>query len=333
MNARTRLPGVLAGFSTALFWGLSFLAIKVSVAVIPPMSLGFLRFSAACLILLVLKRLLAPVDRLGRRDIIPVAGAGLTGVSLYFFMENNGVLLTTASEASIIVGAVPVLTLLADRLILRTRLSARQYLGALLSSLGVWLTVAESLKASGDPAPPPDTGAAAAILAALPGLPPKALGFIFMGGSVLCWIAYTLLTPPLFKRHERISVVLWQSVAGTAGFVPFALMEAPAWRMPGPAVWLSVAFLAVFCSALAYWLYSLSLERLGITVSAVFINLIPGISAVSAFFILGERLTTLQWAGMGIVLAGVFLASAPSRRTLKSRLPPSCPRPGGPRSP
>lgn len=333
MQSRLRAAGIAAGFATALFWGLSFLAIKVSVAVIPPMSLGFLRFSAASLILMGLKRLLAPADRLGRADILPVAGAGLTGVSLYFFMENNGVLLTTASEASIIVGAVPVLSLLADRLFLGARLGPRQYLGAGLSSLGVWLTVAESLRGQGAAQlPPPRVGSAAAILEAFPGLAPKALGFIFMGGSVLCWIAYSLLSPPLFRRHERISVVFWQSVAGTLGFIPFALMEAPSWSLPSPTVWLNVAFLAVFCSALAYWLYALSLQSLGMTAASVFINLIPGISALAAFLLLGERLSALQWLGLGIVLAGVFLATAARLRFRTPR--PSSSRPSsGPPAP
>jgi drug/metabolite transporter (DMT)-like permease len=68
-----------------------------------------------------------------------------------------------------------------------------------------------------------------------------------------------------------------------------------------------VIFLAVCCSALGYWLYAHSLEVLGVSVSAVFINLIPMVTVIAGFFILGERLTALQMGGAALVLAGVYL--------------------------
>jgi drug/metabolite transporter (DMT)-like permease len=74
-----------------------------------------------------------------------------------------------------------------------------------------------------------------------------------------------------------------------------------------------ILFLGICCSALGYWLYAHSLETLGLSVSSVFINFIPVVTVISGFFILGERLTPLQWAGALLVVSGVYLTM--SKRT------------------
>ena len=80
------------------------------------MSLGLLRFAFALVFLYFIKQKLAPKEKLKPKDIPLLFCAGFTGVTLYFFCENNGVALVTASEASIAIGAIPVLTMIADRI-------------------------------------------------------------------------------------------------------------------------------------------------------------------------------------------------------------------------
>ena len=77
--------------------------------------------------------------------------------------------------------------------------------------------------------------------------------------------------------------------------------------MPGLDVWAHLLFLGLFCSALGYWFYAMALEDLGVAKAAIFINFIPVVSAIGAFFVLGERLKPLQWFGAALVLAGVYL--------------------------
>jgi drug/metabolite transporter (DMT)-like permease len=134
------------------------------------------------------------------------------------------------------------------------------------------------------------------------------LGYLYMGGAALCWVAYCFLTRPLFARCSQIHIVFWQSVFGFIGFLPFALAEHSRWVMPGLPVILHVVFLGIFCSAIAYWFYALSLKALGVAISAIFINFIPVVTAIAGFFIMGDRLHPIQWAGAVLVVAGVTLA-------------------------
>jgi drug/metabolite transporter (DMT)-like permease len=132
-------------------------------------------------------------------------------------------------------------------------------------------------------------------------------GYAYMGGAALSWVAYCFLTRPLFARCSRIYIVFWQSVFGAAGFLPFAIAEYPQWGRPDLPVLLHLVFLGLCCSALGYWFYARSLEVLGVAVSSVFINFIPVVTVIAGFFMLGERLTALQWLGAALVVSGVYL--------------------------
>lgn len=288
-----------ANIICVLFWGFSFISIKIAIPVFPPMSLGAIRFAIAIVLLFVMY--LCSGDKKGRalrvRDVPFLAGSGLAGVTFYFFCENNGVAKVTASEASIITASIPVLTAASEWCAARlfpaknyaAALGARQWLGALVSAAGVLLTAGVSFAVSGSIA-----------------------GYLYMGGAALCWVAYGFLTRPLFGRgRSRIYVVFWQNLFGFLGFLPFAFMETSQWGTPTAAVIVHVLFLAICCSALGYWLYAHALEVLGISVSSVFINLIPVVTVIAGFFILGERLTGLQWVGAAMVVGGVYVTSAP----------------------
>jgi drug/metabolite transporter (DMT)-like permease len=301
-----RRTALIAITVTVLFWGLSFISTKVVVPVLPPMSLGAARFALAVLFLAFVKRGTAPDEKLERKDLPYLAGAGLIGVTAYFYFENTGLLYVSASEASIIIAAIPVITMVAERIVggmearrksadgsrvTAPRIAARRWAGAALSMLGVWLVAGATMAVSGN-----------------------AKGYLFMFGAALSWVAYCFLIRPLFEKKSRIYIVFWQSVFGFVGFLPFAALEVPRWGRPDLVIILHVIYLGVFCSALGYWFYTRALQSLGVATSTVFVNLIPVITVTAGFLFLGDRLAPIQWAGAAAVLAGVYLATLEGRR-------------------
>ncbi|MDR2094879.1 MAG: DMT family transporter [Treponema sp.] len=288
-----------------LLWGVSFVSTKIAGTVFPPMSLGAIRFALASAVLVFIKSRSALREELKAGDLPLLIGAGLTGVTLYFFFENTGLGLISASEASIIVASIPALTLAAEWLGGKfaplgkkrgeapasggapPRIRGRRWLGALISMIGVALTAHGS-------APLPGGG--------------NVLGYLCMAGAALSWVAYCFLSRPLFGRRSRIYIVFWQTVFGFLAFIPFAIIEFPRWGSPDLVSAVHTAFLGIFCSALAYRFYAQSLAVLGIPLSALFLNFVPVVTVVAGFFMLGEHLNPVQWAGAALVLAGVYLA-------------------------
>lgn len=292
--ATSKKSAIALATATAFIWGLSFLSIKTAVVVVPPMSLGLARFIVASIVLLIVLIVRHKAIQLELKDLPLMAGAGLVGVTLYFMGENNGILLLSASEASIIVGTIPVLTMITERVFMKGRISTAQYGGAALSAIGVSLIVIESLKLS--PAP---------------------LGYLFMGMAALSWVGYVFLTKPLLAKYDSLEITFWQSVFGALGFVPFALFEHIAWASMTPMIIANILYLGIFCSAIGYLFYIISLDTLGPGVSSVFINLIPVVSVASSFVILGERLSVIQILGGLTAVGGVYMTSLAKGKKVK----------------
>jgi drug/metabolite transporter (DMT)-like permease len=169
------------------------------------------------------------------------------------------------------------------------RISGRRWLGALISMVGVWLVARVSIAGKS------------------PGVSGNALGYLYMAGAAISWVAYCFLTRPLFARCSQLYITFWQSLFGFIGFIPFAILEYPRWGRPDLPVLGHILFLGVCCSALGYWFYVISLDVLGVPLSSVFINFVPVVTVIAGFFLLGERLSPLQWGGAVLVLSGVTL--------------------------
>ncbi|VBB09048.1 Hypothetical protein LUCI_4334 [Lucifera butyrica] len=285
---QSRLMGLLAIFSTAVIWGLSFVSIKVTVAVIPPMTLALLRFLIASVILLFLLKKVEPGTRLAKEDRPLMIVSGLLGVTVFYYFQNTGIKLTTASAASMIVATIPIMTIVGEFFVFKTRLSLRKMASVLLSIGGVYFIVTSSQQALQD----------------------GFLGNLFMIGAAVAWVVYTLLTRPLSTRYTQLAVVTYQSLFGTLALIPFTFFESWKWQSLDYVMILHLLYLGIFCSALANYLYVYAMRILGVGSVSLFINLIPVISVLGGFAILAEPVSKLQIVGGTVILFSVYLANS-----------------------
>ena len=294
---RRSLPYVAVG-GTVLFWGLSFVASKTILnSGVPPMTMVAIRFVCATVILNVFLRRFDPAARLRKKDIIPLAASGFCGVTLYFFFEARGIRLTTASNASLITAVIPVLTVLAEIVFFRARVSWHAIAGVVLSVIGVVFVV-------GRPA--------------LSGDASSLLGDLFMFGACICWVVYNFLSRDLHKRLSDIAITAYQSLFGTAFLIPLALLEMRQWVPITLAAGFSLVYLALFCSALSNFLYVYALSRLGPVTVTPSINLIPMVGVIGGVAILGEKVSWVQIVGGIVIIAGVLLVNRKPARSSKS---------------
>ena len=120
-----------------IIWSSSFVAIKIAYETYPPITLGATRFVAATLILGALTLLPKNRVRLEKKDILPVAVSGLMGITLYAVLQNIAMQWTSASSATLIIASYPIITLLLETLIYKTKLSAVKVIGILIAIGGV----------------------------------------------------------------------------------------------------------------------------------------------------------------------------------------------------
>jgi drug/metabolite transporter (DMT)-like permease len=73
---------------------------------------------------------------------------------------------------------------------------------------------------------------------------------------------------------------------------------------------LSMAYVAVFPSLIAIFLFNYGIDRLGPSRAAAYHYFLAPVTAAAAFIFIGEKLHWYHWAGTITIFAGVFLASA-----------------------
>lgn len=274
---------------TVVFWGLSIISTKVVLAQIPPATTALFRYSIAIATLIPLALYTHSLKRIALRDLATITITSLLGIVLYFIFENNALLYTTASNASMLVAAMPVFALIIEMLFFRQRASWSMVVCILISIAGVYLVV---------------TGGGSLDLSSA-----RFFGNMLMMGSMICWVVYTFLNKHLDGKYSGMEIITYQSLASIFLFMPFVIPEMKLWPEISsltPSTLENLVFLGVFCSALEYLFYIYAVKRLGATVSATFLNLIPVVTVISGYILLQEELLLTEILGMGLIMASIY---------------------------
>lgn len=278
-----------------IFWGISFISTKVVLREIPPVSIALFRQFIALVPLLAWALISRTSLRVKPRDLLLMAGSSFFGIVLYFVFENNGLLLTTASSASMIVASVPIFTLITEAIFFKMRISGKIVLCIVTSIAGVYLVISVNGKL--------DFSSSAFI------------GNLLVIGAMISWVIYTILSRKLGNSYDGLVITIYQTALSSVLFIPFVLPEIGGWRQVTLVPLLNLIYLGVFCSAVSYFSFLYAIKRLGPTVSSAFLNLIPVVSVITGFLALGERPSIIQYIGMALILLSLFKLSRDQQNT------------------
>ncbi len=270
---------------TASFWGISFISIKIVLKVFPPMNLAFYRYLITAALIYPIMKKIAPGEKLQRKDFPMMAIAGILGISLYFFFENNGVLRISANTASVIVSFLPIAASAAQVIFYKKKPNIITLMGIFASVLGVYLVLGAEVSSK------------------------SIIGYLYMLGAVASFVAYMLVTKPLFDRYSDITITFYQSLFGSLAFVPFLFLETVRWDLMNLNIAGNFLYLTIFCSALATYFYMYALNHLGVSICAIFMNVSPIATFIGSYLIFGETITYSQLTGTFIVILSVIVVT------------------------
>ncbi|AFM40678.1 DMT(drug/metabolite transporter) superfamily permease [Desulfosporosinus acidiphilus SJ4] len=296
VTVRRRLPSVLyseqfyanlAMLAVIIFWGISYVSIKITVVEIPPITMALIRFALASIILGIILRRVEPQARLDKSDLPKMFLGGVFGITIYFLFENYGVKLSSATNASLIVSVVPIITIMLDILFFHSKLSIMKIAGVFIAIGGSYLAVTANGKV--------DLNSG------------HFLGNILMLCAMLSWAFFTLVNKSLQKKYSGLFLTTYQTFFGTLCFIPLSLFEYKEWRPFSLTVLGNLLFLAVFCSVAGYVLYTYALKRLDVALTTIYLNLIPVVGVLSGYLILRESVLPIQLVGGGITLLAIVI--------------------------
>ncbi|QKW25326.1 DMT family transporter [Streptomyces seoulensis] len=292
---RTGVLAICSVVAAALLWSSSYAVTKEVLAQVGPLTIGAVRFTVAAVLLGVMvrvRRRTRPARPDPRRRRL-IALSGLLGITAYFVLENIGVELSTASDASLIVASYPLMTMLLELAVLRIRMPPARVGGVLLATAGAVLVVRDGAEAGGA----------------------RWFGDVLLLLGGLVWAGYNVLGTYAGRGQDALSLTYRQTVAGAAGFLLASLLEAGDWRLPDATASALLAYLAVACSVGGFLLYNYGLRRMTSSVAVNILNLVPVFGVLGAVVINGETVRLPQLLGGLIIVAGVVLGLVERRRT------------------
>jgi drug/metabolite transporter (DMT)-like permease len=272
----------LALAAVACIWGLSYLGTKVALRDLGPFELAAVRTAIAA-------ALFAPAFVRARHEIRVADGLvlGALGVALYYAAFNVGLGSARATDAGVIQAAIPAASALVAIPLLGERGTLRSWLGIALSTVGVVVLVA---------------GTSAIGEGSLS-------GDLWIVATVVDWALYNVAIRRISRRASDTAITAAALVYGAALTLPLAAVEltqrSPTLSAEGAA---AVLFLALFASALGYWLWSYGMSRVEAGRASTYLNLLPLVAVVSGALVLGERIGPVELAGGALILGGVALA-------------------------
>jgi drug/metabolite transporter (DMT)-like permease len=272
----------------AIIWGVNFSVVKYGTQVMAPLAYNALRMTLACVILFAIARFRPgrPVERADRRRLM---GLGILGHCVYQVLFIQGIALTRAGTASLVVAASPAMVALVARRGGHERLPSRAIVGIALSIAGVLLVLGGSVASDGSS---------------------HLAGDLMILAAVVCWAYYATGLLPLTQRVDAIRIAAWTLLGGV---VPLALLALPSilrieWGRVTAITWGAIAYSGLGAMVIAYLIWYHGVHRIGPTRTSMFANLQPVAAVLVAWAILGEVPTIFQGVGAGAVVGGLYLS-------------------------
>lgn len=288
------LRGYCALAAAASIWGGMYVVSKYALDFIPPFTLLWLRYVTGFCVLypMAARQQKAPLKRDDHRAFLLIGFVGyVVSVGLQFI----GTRLSSAHNGAIITSASPAFILLFAWLMLGEKLTTRKLFSVLLATVGVIIVVGL------------DSGAADGGWALF--------GNLALIGAAVTWALLSVLA-------RKFSVGLSPLVITTGAVFWAAIMTTPVmfveWRflpvqgLDNPLLWGAVLYLGIVATAGAFYFWNKGLSLVEAGTASVFFFLQPVVGALLGWLVLGEQLTAAFFAGGGVILLAVLIASLPS---------------------
>ncbi|MCC7327498.1 MAG: DMT family transporter [Burkholderiales bacterium] len=283
---------------TPFLWACNWIVGRGLHSDIPPMAMTFFRWLFAILILAPFAwpyvRRDWPIIRANRKILLLL---GSIGVGTHNSLAYLGLNFTTATNGVILNSFVPVMIVAISWVFLHERLAPLQAVGVAVSLAGVFAILSR--------------GSLQVLLDFH-----LNIGDLFIILSMAMWSVYTIMLRWRPAGMHRMSFLLVVAIIGNGCVLPLWLGEMAlgyhvVWTWTNFAALLAVA---LFSSVLAYLFWNSGVEKLGANVAGLFVHLMPVFGVVLAWAVLGERFAPFHFAGIALILIGIWLTSRYGRR-------------------
>ncbi len=293
MNKNGIIWGHILALFTSFIWGTTFISTKILLKEFQPVEILFIRFVLAIIILWIICP--KQPQKTTKLQEVLFAVAGLTGICLYYLLENTALIYTLAANVGVIGCVSPLFTAIIVYLFYKDRekISVNFLIGFLLSIVGISFIMFNGMSIHLNP-----IGDMLAIIAAL------------------TWSVYSVLIKKLTNYGFSIIYITKKTfLYGIIFMIPFLCFSdchLGLVRFLNPVNALNLLFLGCCASAICFASWSKAIKLLGTIKSSAYIYLIPFITIVAATLILKEPVSRFLIIGTFLTLGGLIISECDS---------------------
>ena len=277
-------------FAAVSFWGFSFVATKIALDELVPLTLILLRLFLGVIFL-------TSIAVYTKRDfsVNLKSHGGILILALiavfHLWIQVTGLQYTTAAKTGWIIGMTPVFMALLGLAVFKESLTLIKTSGILVAFFGLILLISHGDLSSID-------------------LISNKGDFLILGSS-FTWAVYSIVNKKISLNYPPMMTILFLFLMMGIIISPFTINDASIQSVIHLTFkgWIAILFLGILCSGAAYVMWAQALKEMESTKVGAFLYFEPFVTVIAAWIVLNERITLLMILAGIIITIGVVLVN------------------------
>ena len=273
-----------------IFWGSSFIATKVALKELSPETIISLRLIIATVFLFIAAILLKKDFSINLKSHGIIFILGLIAV-FHLMIQVTGLKYTTASNTGWIIGTAPIFMAILAAIFFREKIGLLKISGIIIAMFGLLLLIGKGNITNVD------------LI--------KNKGDLLVLASAFTWGVYSMVNKKISLSYSPLMTILYLFIMMAVIIIPFNLNAASVNSVIHLSLngWISILFLGLFCSGIAYVIWAYSLRDLESAKVGAFLYFEPLVTVFAAWVLLSESITFLMILSGVIITLGVVLVN------------------------
>ncbi|MCH7723903.1 MAG: DMT family transporter [Bacteroidetes bacterium] len=273
-----------------IFWGSSFIATKVALKELSPETIISLRLIIATVFLFITAILFKKDFSINLKSHGIIFILALIAV-FHLMIQVTGLKYTTASNTGWIIGTAPIFMAILAAIFFREKIGLLKISGIIIAMFGLLLLIGKGNITNVD------------LI--------KNKGDLLVLASAFTWGVYSMVNKKISLSYSPLMTILYLFIMMAVIIIPFNLNAASVNSVIHLSLngWISILFLGLFCSGIAYVIWAYSLRDLESAKVGAFLYFEPLVTVLAAWVLLSESITFLMILSGAIITFGVILVN------------------------
>ncbi|MGG0289393.1 DMT family transporter [Bacillus pacificus] len=276
----------------ASIWGGMYVVSKYVLDFIPPLTLVWLRFIIAFVVLYAVLKITEKKQKktvtIRKKDWLLFAWIGFIGYFISITCQFIGTKLSDAHTGSLVTSATPAFMVIFAAIILKEKLTARRMLSTIIATIGVIIVIGWDIEIGS-----------------------YFIGTIILVGAAITWALLSIYVKIASARFSSLVITTYAIFFSLFFITPFMVWEFQSNPIEHMTLYviLGVLYLGIVSTAGAFFLWNKGLELMDASIGSLFFFFQPIVGSLLGWLLLNETLNSNFFIGGILIICSVFITT------------------------